>query len=106
MPAWLKGGMIAVLIAILLSLLAEFAVNQCTLSPNVDQCYKQVYFFVKPLWSLMLSLDFIGLFICRGFCPAMNFTPLFTIWPSYFFIGSFFGWLYGRLISNNFIKRN
>lgn len=95
---WLNGGLIAVSVAILLFLLTEFVPNYCTTqSSGVDQCYSQIYLIIKPLQSLMLSLDFIGLFICHGFCQAWNFTNLFTILPSYFFIGAFLGLVYEKL---------
>ncbi len=105
-PYWLKGGLLFVCIAVLLFFLIEHVSNRCVMQHDPDACYQQARPIQTVLTSLSLSFDFIGLFICSGVCGAWNFTNLFTIWPSYFIIGSLLGWVYGRSKQENFITNN
>lgn len=98
---WLRGGITSLIVLITFFIIEHLVSNSCSTKgvvAIVDACYDKIDLVFDPIYSIIHSSDFIYYLVLpfAGKDPS-GWGHIWTQWPSFFVIGSFIGWIYGKV---------
>ncbi len=102
---WLRGTVISGLILGAYQLIVWLIGEKCL--PIGDACYNTFNVWLIPISNFLSTIDVFYYLVA----PFSDTTPgweflihVFTIWPSFIFLGLLFGWFYGKFKNRNKIN--